>query len=362
MHPVAVEAVARVEADAWGNPASLHRVGVRAARALTEAGERAAVALRVPPGRVVWVSGSTEAAHAAAHAAAGWCRGGRALLGGGEHPAVRGALEAAFGRERVVTMGLDRHGRVDPGQAGDLISGGGVGLVAIQAASPESGVLQPWREVAALARSRGVPVVVDATSWIGRMDSEGLAEADFVFCGGHKLGAPRGVGVLLVPEDRSVHWLAGGGQQGGRRGGTENVAGAVAMAAVLGHWEGIRPVWAKAQEAARDRFESVLAAAWPEFRVLGAGVARLPQTAFALMPWGEQERWVLQLDRLGFAVGTGTACATGRGGSSPIAAAAGLEPEEARRLVRFTGGWGTPSEAWDELAQAVLAVGSRLRE
>jgi len=362
VHPAAVAAVARVEAEAWGNPSSLHRHGVRAALELERARAQVAALLGVAEARVVWTSGATESAHAAAQAAAGWAPGTVALLGQGEHAAVVGAVEAAFGAGKVEPLALDGAGRVAGAAVAERLAAGGVGLVAVQAASSESGAHQPWRAVAALTRRMGVPLLVDATAWIGREDAAGLGEAELVFFAGHKFGAPRGMGVLVVPEDRSVGWFRGGGQQAGRRGGTENVAGAVALAAVLEAVASGRAEWAATQRRARDDFEAALRAAWPACQFLAAGADRLPNCSFAVMPWGEQERWVLRLDRLGYAVGTGSACATGKHASSPLAAAAGLSPEESRRLVRFTSGWATPAHAWAELAVAVIGAGEHLRD
>ena len=359
-HPVAAAAVARVAAEAWGNPASLHRWGAAAARELAAARVSVAEVLGVAPERIVWVSGATEAAHAAASSAAGWAPGAVALVGAGEHAAVLGAVATAFG-ERVELLPLDPAGRVAAKDLADPLAAGGVGLVALSAAHSESGVHQPWREAVAAAAAAGVPSLVDATAWLGRESPGGLAAADFVFFGGHKLGAPRGVGVLVTPADRSVEWLSGGGQEGGRRGGTENVAGAAALAAVLVDLEAQRPAWAAAQAVARDAFEHDLATAWPDLQVVGGGVTRLPNTSYLALPWAGQERWVLRLDRRGFAVGTGAACATGRPELSPLAHAVGLAPEQARRLVRCTSGWGTPLTAWADLAAAVLEVGAELQ-
>jgi cysteine desulfurase len=219
------------------------------------------------------------------------------------------------------------------------------------AANNETGVLQRWREVSALCAAHGVPFFCDATQWCGRLAMQGLGECDFVAGSAHKFGGPRGVGFLKVPDGTAlVPLLRGGPQEDRRRAGTENVPGILAALAALEWCEQQIATGVDTQRrATRDRFERDLSGVLPGIRINGAapGVERLWNTVSVIMPTADcRMRWVVKLDKAGFAVSTGSACSSGSAEPSSVLTAMGLTTEEAANALRFSAGWLTPDTAW----------------
>jgi len=342
LSPAAREAWLDAAARFTGNPSSPHRLGGRADRALDDAREKLAAWLGCAPHEIVWTSGATEANNAAlAHLAS---RRGELLMSAIEHPCVIESARRHFAG-RVRTIAVDPAGVA---QLGDSLHGEAA-AVALMAANNETGVLQPWREAFALCRERGVPMLCDAAQWIGRLPARGLGECDFVSGCAHKFGGPPGVGFLKCPADTRA-LIVGGPQEGGRRAGTQNVPGVLAMIAALAEREA-----ARADESLREDFIAKLRERLPQVRLLGEDAPRLWNTVSVLMPAARdcRQRWVVRLDRLGFAVSTGSACASGKEQPSHVLSAMGFTPEEAGRALRFSAGWETAREDWDALLEAL---------
>jgi cysteine desulfurase len=360
-----------------GNPSSQHRLGARADRALEEARQRLATRLGCAAPDLVWTSGATESCntvlrHAAAVADAAGGGPARVCVSALEHPAVGESAARAFGG-RVDVIPATRDGVADLGWLTDYLGQVRPALVALMAANNETGVLQPWREAQALCAARGVPFFCDATQWCGRLPVAGLGGCDFMAGSAHKFGGPRGLGFLKVPSATALTpWLVGGKQEAQRRAGTENVPAAVAAVAALDWCEAqLAAGGAAARTAVRTRFEQALAAALPGLRINGTGTppaggpARLWNTVSVIVPdAGEaadcRVRWVVKLDKAGFAVSTGSACASGNEAPSPVLTAMGLTAAEAARALRFSAGWLTPESAWDELAAALVTLHGEL--
>ena len=250
---------------------------------------------------------------------------------------------------------MDSHGTADLTWLEDYLKRHRPAVVGLMAANNETGVLQPWREALQLCRKHEVPFACDAAQWIGKERSAGLGDCDFVTGCAHKFGGPVGVGFIKVPRGfRAL--LVGGGQEDGRRAGTENVAGVLAMTAA---WELREQQLARGEETIRsgwrDNFVSDIEAALPEARVVSARAKRLWNTAAILMPELAdcRRRWVVYLDKQGFAVSTGSACASGREKASHVLGAMGYSPSDAGRMVRFSAGWETTQDEWARLAAAV---------
>lgn len=359
LHPAAraawLETVERFPA----NPSSPHRAGARAEAALTEAREAAAGWLGCSPWDVVWTSGATEAANAVFHHVARTGEG-EAWVSAIEHPCVLAAARRWFG-PRVRLLPVTPDGVLDLDQLSSQLRGARPAVVAVMAANNEIGTLQPWPEALRLCRERGVPLACDAAQWLGRRPAAGLGDCDFVIGSGHKFGAPPGVGFLKVPRGFQP-LLVGGPQEGGRRAGTENLPGIRALVAAWRECERrLAAGEAAPREHWRDEFIAALRAALPEVTVLGASVPRLWNTVAALMPPvpDGRRRWVVQLDKLGFAVSTGSACASGREQPSHVLRAMGVPPEAADRMLRFSAGWDTPPEDWAALREALGQVWKR---
>lgn len=331
-----------------GNPSSPHRLGDRADRALNDARERLAVWLGCSAQEIVWTSGATEANNMALAHLAG--REGELLVSAVEHPCVLESARRHFaGRHRFLAVNRDGVVQLDA-------LGGKPAAVAVMAANNETGVLQPWREVLGWCRERGVPMLCDAAQWIGKLPAAGLGACDFVSGCAHKFGGPPGVGFLKCPSDTRA-LIVGGPQEDGRRAGTENVPGVLSMIAALAERES-----ACVDESLRDDFIAKLHAELPQVRVVGEGAARLWNTVSVIMPEARdcRQRWVVRLDRLGFAVSTGSACASGKEQASHVLSAMGFTPEEAGRVLRFSAGWTTTREDWDALLAALAQAVSEL--
>lgn len=343
-----------------GNPSSPHRIGARADAALMEAREKLAGWLGCEPLEIVWTSGATEANNTAVqHLSA---LPGEAWVSAIEHPCLLAATRRCFAeRHRLIPVGRD--GAVDPEWVGAALGKSKPAFVAVLAVNNETGVLQPWREIAGLCRAKGVPFLGDAAQWVGRLPARGLGEGEFVSGCAHKCGGPQGVGFLKCPADLRP-LLLGGAQEEGRRAGTENVAGVLAMVAAFEERERVLADGATLSERLqwRGEFERELTAALPGAAVVGAGAERLWNTVSAILPEARdcRQRWVVKLDKLGFAVSTGSACASGKEEPSQVLAAMGYSAAEAGRVLRFSSGWETTRDDWRALLDGVLQAAREL--
>jgi cysteine desulfurase len=330
------------------NPSSPHRLGQRAEAALQNARERLAAILGCGADTIVFTSGATESANAVL------AQFESVAVSAIEHPCV---MEPAGGKSaRLLTSAAT--GVAEPLR----LEGEMPQLVAVMAANNETGVLQPWRDALAVCRAHGVKFFCDAAQWIGRMPAAGLGECDFVSGCAHKFGGPQGVGFLKCPPGFPP-LLHGGPQEDGRRAGTENVAGVLAMVATLEEREAaIRGGALYKRLEWRGDFESELTLALPGTRVLGEGVERLWNTVSAIMPETPdcRRRWVVVMDRLGFAVSTGSACASGKEKPSHVLTAMGVPPGDAGRALRFSAGWETTAEDWMRLLDGLRAAAKEM--
>jgi cysteine desulfurase len=346
--------------ERWpGNPSSPHRIGARAEHALQTARERLATILGCRPLDLVWTSGATEACNTVLqHIAASSPMESVVWVSAIEHPAVLESARRYFpGRFQLIPV--DRRGVADVGWIVERLGRERPAMVVLMAANNETGVLQPWEQAQAICAVQGVPFFCDATQWCGRRKAHGLGRCDFVAGSGHKFGGPRGVGFLKCPAKGTIYPLmCGGPQEDGRRAGTENVAGAFALVAALEWCEQQITAGADGPLAAqRNDFERELIVALPEVVVSGTGAERLWNTSSVVMPEADcRQRWVVKLDRASVAVSTGSACSSGSERPSHVLDAMGLTAAEAGRALRFSAGWLTPAESWDELLAAIVRI------
>lgn len=355
--------------DAWlsaverfpANPSSPHRWGGRAAHALDQARVTAARFLQCTPGELVWTAGATESANAIFHHLSGQSTG-IALISGIEHPCILASARRWFGT-RIERIPVLSSGRVDMDWLESRVSSGGLACIAVMAANNETGVLQPWQAVSSLALRASVPMVCDAVQWLGKLPAKGLGECSYVIGSAHKFGGPVGVGFMKVPRGFAP-LIQGGPQEEGRRAGTENVPGVLAM---LAAWESREALGASSQIAERlawrDHFLEWLVKWYPECRVVGAGSERLWNTGSILMPPQAdcRRRWIVQLDRVGVAASTGSACSSGKEQPSPVLLAMGYPMGETDRMIRFSSGWETCEADWRLLAEKVMEAANRLK-
>jgi cysteine desulfurase len=340
-----------------GNPSSPHRLGQRADRALQEARESLAAILGCDAAEIVWTSGATESNNMVfLHWARSLPAGAEVGVSAIEHPCVLAAGTRFFG-ERLRRLPVTVSGTLDLDGFRELTRRRRPGAVALMAANNETGVLQPWADVLGLCRELGIPFFCDAAQWLGKLPGRGLGAAEFVSGCAHKFGGPKGVGFLKCPAG-TVPLLVGGAQEEGRRAGTENVPGVLAMLAALEKRERALSAGEHTPRAAwRDRFVKAMLRRLPGSVVVGAGAPRLWNTVSALMPDTDcQQRWVVKLDRLGFAVSTGSACASGKEEPSHVLTAMGLAAHDTGRVLRFSSGWETRESEWDALLAGLIEV------
>lgn len=329
------------EEGVFGNPSSTHELGRRAAVALDDARERVAAHLGCRPAEVVFTSGGTEADNLAVIGISlASSRTRRVVTTPIEHEAVSesaDALRRLHGFE-VEYVRVDGHGVVDPESLAAAVRRE-TALVSIQHASNEIGVVQRLADLAEIARAAGAVVHSDAVQSAGWMPV-GLEQlgVDALSIAGHKLGAPRGVGALAIRRGIPLEpLLHGGGQQRGRRSGTEDVAAAVGLATALEFAARDREHVAGVA-AARDALVAAVRAAVPEALLTGPepGPERLPNHASFCFPGANGETVLLELERSGIVASSGSACAAGRDDPSPTLLALGLGADLARTAVRLT--------------------------
>lgn len=349
LSPAAREAWLEATERFIGNPSSPHRLGARADAALTQAREKLAGWLGCAAEDIVWTSGATESNNAVLHHAA-LADGGEAWISAVEHPCVLASAERYFSK-RARHIPVTPNGIVDVAWLAEALRKSRPALVCVMAANNETGVLQPWREMLAMCREQDVPFLCDAAQWIGKLPAAGLGACDFVSGCAHKFGGPQGVGFLKVPaEFRPL--IVGGRQEEWRRAGTENVAGVLAMIAALEDRERqIGSGEVASRLASRDDFVAALRRALPDVKIVGEAANRLWNTVSVVMPEVAdcRQRWVVKLDKLGFAVSTGSACASGKEKPSHVLSAMDIPPDAAGRALRFSSGWETRAADWSEL-------------
>jgi cysteine desulfurase len=347
--------------DVVGNPSSVHAEG-REARALVEAArEDVAHLVGASPTEVVLTSGGTEAANMVMHG-----RWGRILVSAIEHPAVTAPARAS-GAE-VVELPVTRDGVIDLDAADRLISapanGPGRALVAVQAANNETGAIQPVAEIARMARANGHLVVADAVQAAGKisLDIDSLG-VDALILSGHKIGAAKGVGALVVRGRAGfAPLMLGGGQERGARGGTENVAGIAGFGAAARAAGGELAVFAGLARL-RDEIEAGVRAITPSAIVAAAAAPRLANTSLLVLPGRRGETLVIALDLGGIAVSAGAACSSGKTRRSPVLAAMGFEESMAAAAIRVSLGWASTEDdvtrflaAWAQVTAAAKAA------
>ena len=363
LSPHAREAWLRASDESWQNPSSPYRDAARVRVRLEESREELARLLSRRAEQVVFNSGATEGANAVFAYWAGALPAGRKVaVNPTEHPCVIEAARHYLAPERLMWLEPGLDGVVRLQQLEELLAGGNVAAVSVMAANNETGVLQPWREVAAICRRHRVANHCDAAQWLGKLSASGLGEAGWVTASAHKFGGPKGVGFLIWPEQaEGFRSQRGGEQEHGHRAGTEDYPAIAAMLAVLTATESAQLALEAERRSWRDAFVAQIGVALPGARIVGGGADRLWNTVSMIMPRGENHRWVTKLDKRGFQVSTGSACAAGKRGPSHVLAAMGFAPEEARRVIRISAGWETEEKDWQGLAAALAAVEAEIR-
>jgi cysteine desulfurase len=360
-----VDAMLPYLTEHFGNPSSAHAFGRTARAALDEAHERVARRLNADPRELVFTSGGTEANNLALKggAWAGKAKGHRIVTSAIEHHAVGHTLRylEKFGFE-ILELPVDRYGRVDPDDVDRALTDRTI-LVSIMLGNNEVGTIQPIAEIARRVRVRkGVLLHVDAVQAAPyvELDVEVLG-ADLVAIAAHKFEGPKGVGALWMRK--GTHILAqqhGGSQERHRRAGTENVAGAVGLAAAYDLTCDERTETVKRLRSLREKLQKALLAV-DGVELTGHPTERLPGLLSVIVRDADGSAIALALDLEGVAASVGSACTTGSPEVSHVLSAMGYPDEEARGALRLSLGRTTTAEEIAEAARIVPPVIERMR-
>ena len=362
LRPEAREAMLRA-LDQVGNPSSVHAEG-RAARATVEQARRIiADALGAARAQVIFTSGGSEAnalalqpgLHVGAHPPLT-----RLLVSAIEHPSVLAG--GRFLDDRVSRIRVTPDGVVDRDHLRTLLAEGPA-LVSVMLANNETGAVQPVREVAESVHEAGGLLHVDAVQAFGKIDCDLKAlEADLLTISAHKIGGPRGAGALVVADRVGglAAMIRGGGQEKGRRAGTENVAGIAGFGAAVTATMATRGADCARIETLRRRIEAGIVA-MPNATVFCANTPRLPNTTLFTLPGLRAETAVIGFDIEGIALSSGSACSSGKVQPSHVLEAMGVSAAAARSGLRLSLGFSTTAgdverflRAWRKLAGTLL--------
>lgn len=341
----------------YGNPSSLYRRGRLARQALESAREQVAALVNASPAQVIFTSGGSEANNLALRGAVS--TSGSLAVSAVEHASVLESARAIARQGATLRLiATDASGRVTDTALSEVLATSRPALVSIMAANNETGVMQDIQQCAALVHSCGGLFHTDAVQAAGKMELDFRAMGvDLMTLSAHKLYGPKGAGALICDSRVELApQITGGGQERGNRSGTENVAAIVGFgkAAELASKE----LLARREHlgALRQRFEEQLGQIGSVV-IFAQGVPRLPNTVFLAIPGIDGETLLMELDRLGIEVSSGSACDSQKSGPSHVLLAMGVDESLARCAIRISFGHGN-SEA--DVAAVVAALRQRV--
>ncbi len=367
LRPQARRAMALFLDESFGNPSSVHALGRDARLALEDARRRVKATLGMAEERLVFTGSGSEADNLAILGFARRNPGGCIIRSSIEHKAVIAATQALQSEGYDVRVApVDAKGVVDMSALEELASSAtGPTLVSVMWANNETGVIQPVAEIAELCRAHGAVFFSDAVQAFGKVPVAPLdVGVDLVALAAHKIGGPKGVGALVARRDRVLEPLIyGGGQEGGLRAGTENVAGIAGFAAAAEaaaeqlEGESLR------LSSLRDRLAEGLLSTLPEIVVNGSDAPqRLPNLLSVSLPDVDIEGLLTSLDLEGICVSSGSACTTGSVEASHVMRAMGREGEYAANTIRISLGWGTQADDIEYVVRLFPKLVRRVRE
>jgi cysteine desulfurase len=363
--PAVVEAMLPYFTEKFGNPSSVYSAGREARKALDWARDTVAGVLGAASAEVVFTGGGSESDNLAIKgvALAKQRKGNHIITTQVEHHAILHTfeyLEKRFGF-RVTYLPVDRHGVVDLRALEEAITPETT-LVSVMYANNEVGTVQPLQEIARLLKGRGILFHTDAVQAGGSLDLDvGSLGVDMMSLSAHKFYGPKGVGALYVRKG-TMYWPQqhGGGQERGRRAGTENTAGIVGFATALKlSYENLESNNAHAA-AMRERLVAGIESI-PGSELTGHPTNRLPNSASFVFDYVEGESILLSLDMLGIAASSGSACTSGALEPSHVLKAMGVPVERAHGSLRLTTGRSNQAEDMDFVVEALPGIIERLR-
>jgi cysteine desulfurase len=364
--PEVAEAMARVYRDVPGNPSSIYAEGQAARMLVDQAREQVAAAIGATAAEIVFTSGGTEADNLAIRGVLGARKGERdgLVTDAIEHHAVLDTAHdlAQHAQIRLTVVPVDRDGRVAPAAIAAAMDDR-TSLVSVMHANNEIGTLQPVAEIGKICRERGVTFHSDAVQGVGALEFDvRRIPVDLVSLNAHKFYGPKGVGALYVRKGTRIATLqTGGGQEKGRRTGTENVAGIVGLGVAMRIAATRRVTESARQAALRDGLIDGVAARVPGTIVTGHRTERLPNNASFVFPGADGASLVMALDMAGFAVSSGSACTSGDTEPSHVILALGIDRETAKGSLRVTVGRGTTEAEVEAFLAALPVIVARVR-
>lgn len=362
--PAVVEEMMPFLTDSYGNPSSGYRFGKKVAEALDLARERVAALLGCEPGEVLFTSCGTESSNAAIHSALQMDRDRQHIITTRvEHSATLKTCELLAKRGYEITwLGVDSQGQLDLKELEKAIRPD-TALVSVMWANNETGVLFPTEEIADIVRGKGALFHTDAVQAIGKIPiSLADAKINFLSLSGHKLHCPKGVGVLYVNRrTKFTPFMTGGGQEKGKRAGTENVASIVGLGKAcevagrfIEHENSEVRAW-------RDQFEEGILERVQGAQVNGDRTHRLPNTSNLAFDGIDSEALLMLLDDAGICCSSGSACTTGSVHASHVLKAMGFSDDRARSSLRFSFGRFNSATEIPRAIEAVERVVGKLR-
>jgi len=366
VRPEVLDALLPYYREQFGNPSSVHWAGRQVAGAVEKAREQVAALLNCAPAEVVFVACGTEADNMALKGTVDALRekGNHIITTAVEHPAV---LETCKYLEKsgcqVTYLPVDSDGQLDLAELEQAITPQTI-LISVMWANNETGNVYPIEAIGAIAKARGIRFHSDAVQAIGKLEVDvQKANLDLLALSGHKLGAPKGVGVLYVRRGtRLTPFMHGGHQERNRRAGTHNVAGIVGLGKACELALAERATaWTRVQ-LLRDRLEQGIFERIPQVKLNGHPHERLPNTLNVSFAWIEGESLLLNLDMKGIAASSGSACTSGSLEPSHVLGAMCVEVTLAHSSTRFSLGPDTTAEDIDYVLDVLPPIVQRLRD
>ncbi|NNC87154.1 MAG: aminotransferase class V-fold PLP-dependent enzyme [Akkermansiaceae bacterium] len=367
VHPEVVEAMLPFLREHWHNPSSGYRAGKAVKNAIEEAREQVAGLIHADPGEIVFTGCGTESNNMALKWLARLVgrKESRVVTSVIEHSAVLRPCEAmeAVGYE-VVRCGTDGEGRMKMDEYREAVACGKPGFASVMWANNETGVIQPVAEACAVAKEAGWAFHTDAIQAVGKMPVD-VREipVDYLSISGHKFHAPKGVGALYIREGvRFEPMIRGGGQEGGRRSGTENVASIVGLGKAAEIMKaGLEKDGHAEVKRLRDRFEERLVAGIEGMTLNGSRRHRAVNIVHASFEGCEAAGLLILLDEAGVQCSAGSACMTGRQQPSHVQKAMGFSDEKAKSSLRISLSIFTTEAEVDAAAAEVVKAVQKLR-
>ena len=368
MREEVIEAMLPFLRTRFGNASSLHFFGQENRGVIDEAREHVASFIGAEPAEVIFTAGGTESDNIAIRGVVKALREKfpepHLITSAIEHPAVLRTCEALEKEGVSVTyLPCRRDGSIDPADLEQAVTGKTI-LASIMVSNNETGVIQPLREISCILRERGILLHIDAVQGMGKIPVDvGALGADLLSISAHKFYGPKGIGALYVRRGTPVEPVyTGGHQENGLRPGTENIP------AIVGFGEACRLSAEHLEEemvrigALRDRLQEGILEKVPHVHINGGGASRVPNTCNVTVPGIEGEAMSLNLSMLGFALSSGSACATGDPEPSHVLKAMGLDPVEAQGALRISLGICNTGEDVDAFLEIFPQVVKRLRD